>query len=77
MTLWSGRVGSSLDPAVWEFLHAADAELLPYDCEATSLHAQRLHGAGLLSDDELSWVESGWPRSHRTRRVPARGRRRA
>ena len=36
MTLWSGRVGSSLDPAVWEFLHAADAELLPYDCEATS-----------------------------------------
>ena len=58
MTLWSGRVGASLDPAVWEFLHADDAELLPYDCEATSLHAQRLHGAGLLSDDELSWVET-------------------
>ena len=57
MTLWSGRVGGSLDPAVWEFLHAADADLLPYDCEATYQHAERLHGAGLLSDDELSWVE--------------------
>ena len=29
MTLWSGRVGGSLDPAVWAFLHADDAELLP------------------------------------------------
>jgi argininosuccinate lyase len=58
MTLWSGRVGSSLDPAVWEFLHAADAELLPYDCEATYQHAQRLNGAGLLTDDELSWAET-------------------
>jgi argininosuccinate lyase len=58
MTLWSGRVGSSLDPAVWEFLHAADAELLPYDCEATYQHAERLHGAGLLTDEELSCVET-------------------
>ena len=58
MSLWSGRVGSSLDPAVWEFLHAADAELLPYDCEATYQHAERLHGAGLLTDEELAWVET-------------------
>ena len=58
MTLWSGRVGGSLDPAVWEFLHADDAELLPYDCEATYQHAQRLHEAGLLSDDELAEVET-------------------
>jgi len=57
MTLWSGRVGGSLDPAVWEFLHAADADLLPYDCEATSQHAERLHGAGLLTDDELAWAQ--------------------
>ena len=56
MTLWSGRVGGSLDPAVWEFLHAEDAELLPYDCQATFQHAKRLHAAGLLSDEEL--VES-------------------
>jgi argininosuccinate lyase len=59
MTLWSGRVGGSLDPAVWAFLHADDAELLPYDCEASFRHAQRLHAAGLLSADELAEAESG------------------
>ena len=58
MTLWSGRVGGSLDPAVWAFLHADDAELLPYDCEASFVHAQRLHGAGLLSDAELAEAET-------------------
>ena len=58
MTLWSGRVGGSLDPAVWAFLHADDAELLPYDCEASVQHAQRLHGAGLLSDEELAEAEA-------------------
>ena len=52
MTVWSGRVGVSLDPAVWEFLRANDAELLPYDCTATAEHAGRLHGAGLLTADE-------------------------
>ena len=57
MTLWSGRVGASLDPAVWELLRANDAELLPYDCEATAEHAGRLHGAGLLEADELAQVE--------------------
>ena len=57
MTLWSGRVGGSLDPAVWEFLHAEDAELLPYDCEATYQHAERLHEAGFLSDEELAEAE--------------------
>ena len=35
MTLWGGRVGGGLAPEVWEFLRAEDAELLPYDCEAT------------------------------------------
>jgi argininosuccinate lyase len=58
MSLWAGRVGGSVDPAVWEFLRSDDAELLPYDCEATAEHAQRLHAAGLLSDDELAEVES-------------------
>ena len=57
MTLWSGRVGRALDPAVWEFLHANDAELLPYDCAATAEHAARLHGAGLLTADELNDAE--------------------
>jgi argininosuccinate lyase len=57
MTLWSGRVGGSLDPAVWELLRANDAELLPYDCAATAEHAARLHGAGLLDTEELAEIE--------------------
>jgi argininosuccinate lyase len=35
-----------------------DAELLPYDCEATALHARRLHAAKLLDDAELAEVEA-------------------
>jgi argininosuccinate lyase len=58
VTLWSARVKDSLDPAVWEFLHADDAELLPYDCEATALHARRLADAGILSPEELDDVET-------------------
>ena len=59
MTLWAGRVGMELHPAVEAFLRADDAELLPYDCEATLVHAKRLHAAGLLSDDELSELKAG------------------
>src|SRR5947208_14631881 len=54
--LWSGRVGGELAPEVWDFLHADDAELLPYDLQATLLHAQRLHSAGILDDAELAEV---------------------
>jgi argininosuccinate lyase len=57
MTLWSGRVEQALAPEVWDFLRAADAELLPYDCEATSTHARRLYEAGLLTEDELAEAE--------------------
>jgi len=57
MTLWSGRVGRPLDPAVASFLRGDDAELLPYDCEATALHARRLHAAGLLDAAELAEAE--------------------
>ena len=49
--LWSGRVLEGLAPEVWAFLRADDAELLPYDLEATRIHAARLHAAGLLDDD--------------------------
>ena len=58
MSLWQGRVDGALDPAVWEFLRADDAELLPYDCEATALHARRLNEAGLLSNAELAEAEA-------------------
>jgi argininosuccinate lyase len=43
---------------VWEFLRADDAELLPYDCEATAEHARRLHAAGLLTAAELEEAEA-------------------
>jgi argininosuccinate lyase len=43
---------------VAEFLRADDAELLPYDCEATALHARRLHAAGILDAAELAEVEA-------------------
>ncbi len=58
MTLWSGRVDIEVAQAVWDFLRADDAELLPYDCLATRVHARRLHEGGLLSDTELHDVET-------------------
>src|SRR2546427_3301099 len=58
MTLWSGRVDTDVAQAVWNFLRADDAELLPYDCLATRVHARRLHEGGLLSDSELADVET-------------------
>jgi argininosuccinate lyase len=57
MTLWSGRVRSGLAGEVEHFLAANDAELLPYDCRATAIHARRLYAAGLLSEEELAEAE--------------------
>jgi argininosuccinate lyase len=58
MKLWAGRVGGELAPEVWDFLHADDAELLPYDLQGTLLHAQRLHAAGILDDTEMVLVKA-------------------
>ena len=58
MTLWAARVETDLASEVAGFLRADDAELLPYDCEATLIHARRLHRAELLSDTELREVEA-------------------
>jgi len=58
VTLWSGRVDADVAQAVWDFLRADDAELLPYDCLATRVHTRRLHEGGLLSDAELADVET-------------------
>ena len=58
MTLWAGRVEVRLAPEAWDFLRAHDAELLPYDCEASRAHARRLHAAGLLSDDEFAEADA-------------------
>jgi argininosuccinate lyase len=57
VTTWKARVERSLDPQVWEFLRAYDAELLPYDCEATAEHARRLAEAGILTAEELEEAE--------------------
>jgi argininosuccinate lyase len=57
MMLWSGRVRNALAPEVERFLAAHDAELLPYDCRSTAIHARRLHAAGLLSAEELTEAE--------------------
>jgi argininosuccinate lyase len=57
VTLWSGRVETELAPEVWDFVRTEDADLLPYDCRGTLLHAQRLHAAGLLDDEELADVQ--------------------
>ena len=57
MTLWAGRVDTALAPEVWEFLRADDAELLPYDVDATLVHARRLREAGLLAPAEVEEVE--------------------
>jgi argininosuccinate lyase len=58
VTLWAARTDVGLDPEVDEFLRADDAELLPYDCEATALHARRLHAAGILDEAELAEAET-------------------
>lgn len=59
MTLWSGRTGdTSLAAEVQRFLKAEDAELLPYDCEGTRLHAERLRSADILTDDEFHEVDA-------------------
>jgi len=51
-------VDTEVAEAVWNFLRVDDAELLPYDCLATRVHARRLHEGGLLSDSELADVET-------------------
>jgi argininosuccinate lyase len=56
VTLWQGRVERELAPEVWELVKAQDAELFPYDCTGTQLHADRLHAAGLLTDEEHAEV---------------------
>jgi argininosuccinate lyase len=59
VTLWAGRVEGELAPEVWDFLRGDDLELLPYDLEASRLHARRLHAAGILDDDELAEALGG------------------
>src|ERR671915_2129857 len=51
--LWSGRVHGALASEVERFLAANDAELLPYDCRATAIHARRLH-AGRSRNDQVA-----------------------
>jgi argininosuccinate lyase len=59
VTLWAGRAGEQLAPEVWSFLRADDAELLPYDVEATRIHAERLREAGIVTDAEFEELSAG------------------
>jgi argininosuccinate lyase len=54
VTLWSGRVETRIAAEAWSFLRADDVELLPYDVQATLLHAERLYAAGILDEAELA-----------------------
>ena len=62
MTVWGARTGTPLDGRVWAFLKADDAELLPYDCEASRVHAGRLAAAGLITAAELAEIEAALER---------------
>jgi len=63
VTLWSGRVEGTLAPEVREFLRGDDAELLPYDCRASIVHAGRLRDAGRIGRRTGSdRRELDWPR---------------
>ena len=52
LTLWSGRVARRSRRRSGTSCAREDAELLPYDCEATAQHARRLHAAGPAARDE-------------------------
>jgi len=62
VALWSDRVEKKLAPEVAEFLRAPDRELLPYDCTASKQHAERLHGAGLLTAGEVAQISEALDR---------------
>src|SRR5690606_18127238 len=58
--LWGGRFAGGPAEALAELSRSVqfDWRLAPYDIRQTGAHARVLHRAGLLSDDELSQVES-------------------
>jgi argininosuccinate lyase len=55
MALWGGRFSSGPAPEMAELSRSTDIDwvLAPYDIAASRAHARVLHGAGLLSADEL------------------------
>ena len=59
--LWGGRFASGPSPELAALSKSThfDLRLAPYDLAGSLVHAQVLHAAGLLSDDELSRLEGG------------------
>jgi argininosuccinate lyase len=55
--------GEPLDERVLRYTagedHLLDARLVPYDVRASIAHAEMLHGAGLLSSDDLTAIREG------------------
>src|SRR3712207_9269020 len=54
--LWGGRFAGGPAAALAELSRSThfDWRLAPYDVTASMAHARGLHGAGLLSDDQLT-----------------------
>lgn len=59
--LWGGRFASGPSPELIALSRSThfDLRLAPYDLAGSLAHAQVLHGAGLLTDDELARLEGG------------------
>jgi argininosuccinate lyase len=55
--------GEPLDERVLRYTagedHLLDARLVPYDARASIAHAEMLHGAGLLSAEDLAAIREG------------------
>jgi argininosuccinate lyase len=56
MALWGGRFAGGPSPELQALSQSThfDWKLAPYDIRGSQAHAKVLHGAGLLSDDELA-----------------------
>ncbi|MFT4188229.1 MAG: argininosuccinate lyase [Aeromicrobium sp.] len=59
--LWGGRFASGPSPELTELSRSThfDWRLAPYDIDGSRAHARVLHGAGLLSDDDLAAMLAG------------------
>ena len=64
--LWGGRFASGPSDALAALSKSThfDWRLVPYDVAGSKAHARVLHGAGLLSDDELARLHQGLDALH-------------
>ncbi len=65
--LWGGRFGAGPDQVMFELSRSTqfDWRLAPYDLRGSTAHANALHAAGLLTEEEWSGLEAGIARLSR------------